>query len=131
MMVTANRQIARHESIEKMFTQVWQRRTSLRRLKDRGFVVGIGKQIKKLKWTWEEPFNMIPKEHRQLPLACPFSGWFKHHVRQALGQAELVKPYERKDMAGLENGVECEHSVALLRSGELSEEDQGWIREIL
>ena len=48
-----------------------------------------------------------------------------------MGQAELVRPYERKDMAGIENGVEYEHSGALLRSGELSEEDQGWLREIL
>ena len=32
----------------------------------------------------------------------------------------LVKPYKRKDMAGIENGVDYEHSVALLGSVELS-----------
>ena len=42
----------------------------------------------------------------------------------AARQHALVKPHLRKYMAGIENGVEYEHTVALLRSKELSAEDQ-------
>ena len=34
-------------------------------------------------------------------------------------------------MIGIGNGAEYEHTVALLRSGELPDEDQGWLKETL
>ena len=61
----------------------------------------------------------------------PLKGLFKHQVREALRQAILVKPRNRKDMGGIENGVEYEHTVALIRSKELSYDDQDWLRCIL
>ena len=62
---------------------------------------------------------------------CPLSGWVKHQMREALKQAVLVKPCEKKDMAGIENGVEYKHAVAILTSKELSAEDQELLKRIL
>ena len=49
MLVTANRQIARHPSIQNMLIQVWHKIKTLNKWNDRGVVVGIGRQVKKLK----------------------------------------------------------------------------------
>ena len=105
MMVTANRQIARHTSIERMFAQVWQQRTKQRKWKDRWVVAGIGRQIKTLKWEWKNPLDNTPNKNRPLSLACPLRGWFKHQAREAVRQIALVKPHHRKNMACIENGV--------------------------
>ena len=43
----------------------------------------------------------------------------------------LVKPYKRTDIAGIENGVEYDHSLEILRILEFSQQDQGWLIEIL
>ena len=48
MLITANRQIARHPSIGKMFSQVLQNITKQKKWKDRGVVAGIGNQINSL-----------------------------------------------------------------------------------
>ena len=64
-------------------------------------------------------------------MICNLKGWFKHQVREALRQAILVKPRNRKDMGGIENGVEYEHTVALIRSKEFTCEDQELLRRIL
>ena len=61
MMVTADRQIARQESIEIMFTQVLQKRTSLRKWKDRGIVAGIGRQVKSVKSTLKKTMEITSK----------------------------------------------------------------------
>ena len=127
MLVTASRQIARHSSMQNMFIQIWRKIKSFNKWRDRGVVAGISRQVKKLKWTRDEPLNITPKEHKQLSLVCPLNKWFKHQAREALMQTELIRPYERKDMAGIENAVEYEHTVALLRSGKLLEGDQGWL----
>ena len=43
----------------------------------------------------------------------------------------MVKPCNRKDMGGIENGVEYEQTVSLLRSKELTNEDQDLLKRIL
>ena len=89
------------------------------------------KQITTLQWECNAPFDITPNQCRPLSLVCPLSGWFKHQVREALRQTTLAKAHERKDMAGIENGHENEHAVALIRSEELSDEDQAIFRDIL
>ena len=131
MIVTANRQIARHGSIQKMFAEVWEQRTRRKMWGGRGVVAGIAKQVKAFEWTWKKPLEICPKECMPISLMCPLKWWFKHQVREALRQAILVKPHNRKDMGGIENGVEYEHTVALIRSKELTCEDQEWLRRIL
>ena len=79
----------------------------------------------------EQTFRNHTKKEQTIVAGMPLKGWFKHQVREALRQTALSKPHNRKDIAGIENGVEYEHTVALLRSEELSEEDQGIFRDIL
>ena len=116
MMVIANRQTARTENVENMFSQVWQKRTTQRKWKDRGIVAGICRQVKSLKCVWKKPLEIRPNKSRPLSPACPLKGLFKHQVREALRQTAVSKPHNRNDMAGIENGMEYEHTVALLRS---------------
>ena len=61
MIVTANRQIARHGSIQKMFAEVWEQRTRRKKWGGRGVVAGIAKQLKTLGWTWKKPLEICPK----------------------------------------------------------------------
>ena len=131
MIVTANRQIARHDSIKKMFADVWEQRKRKKKWGGRGIVAGIAKQVKTLGWTWKAPLEICSKQCRPISLTCPLKGWFKHQVREALRQTILIKPRNRKDTGGIERGVEYEHTVSLLRSKELANEDQDWLRRIL
>ena len=92
MIVTANMQIARHESIKQMFADVWEQRKRKKIWGGRGIVVGIAKQVKTLGWTWKAPLEICSKQCRPLSLTCPLKGWFKHQVREALRQTILIKP---------------------------------------
>ena len=91
----------------------------------------MGGQIAKLDWEWASPLDVTPNHCRTLSFVCPLSGWFKHQVREALRQTTLARKPERKDMTGIENGAEYEHTVALFRSEEFSAEDKGLFRDIL
>ena len=101
MIVTVRRQLARSESINRMFSEVWHRRTALKQWKDRGVVAGMVRQASKLGWKWLAPFEIHPKHGRALSLVCPMQGWFKHQVCESLRQTMLASTPKRKDMAGI------------------------------
>ena len=79
----------------------------------------------------EETLGDLPQKMQANIPDMHLKGWFKHQVREALRQTILVKPCNRKDMGGIENCLEYEHTVALLRSKELSNEDQDLLKRIL
>ena len=110
---------------------MWDKRTCKGKWSGRGVVAGIGKQVKEFNWTWDKPIDTCPKEGRPLSVVCPLKGWFKHQVREALRQTILVKPCNRKDMGGIDDGVEYENTVASFRSKELTNEGQDSLRRIL
>jgi hypothetical protein len=70
IIVNANMQIARHESIKKMFADVWEQRKRQKIWGGRGIVAGIAQQVNTWGWTWKASFEICSKQCRPLSLTC-------------------------------------------------------------
>ena len=114
----ARRQLLRLPLAQELFREVWEFRDAHSLWDEAGVCSHLGRQCQKLRWSWDEPFT-IQTLHGKLDLCCPLKGWFQHGLRVDLRQSFFQLVPDRKDLKGIQDGVDYEVTTALLRGSTL------------
>ncbi|CAE7944048.1 TU20, partial [Symbiodinium necroappetens] len=114
----ARRQLLRLPLAQELFREVWEFRDAHSLWDEAGVCSHLGRQCQKLRWSWDEPFT-IQTLHGKLDLCCPVKGWFQHGLRVELRQSFFQLVPDRKDLKGIQDGVDYEVTTALLRGSTL------------
>ena len=132
-LLTARRMLQRSADLRELFAKTWRSHCQV------GGVwpgpVGIIKTIvKRLQWTWDEPFCFQRPGRASIHLMEGDNGWWLHEVREGLRLAEWRAAADRrKDCIGLDAwaGVDKAATCSLLESKSTSAADKAELRGIL
>lgn len=123
----ARRQLLRLPLAQELFREVWEFRDAHSLWDEAGVCSHLGRQCRKLRWSWEEPFT-IQTLHGKLDLCCPVTGWFQHGLRGDIRQSFFLSVPDRKDLQGIQAGVDYEVTTALLRGSTLDAAQRNRLR---
>ena len=110
----ARRQLCRSALAAGLFREVWEFRDAHDDWSGAGICAHLHRQCEQLGWEWEEPFFIRTKHALDVDLQCALPGWFQHHLRVAIRQAKLAQAPPRKDLEGIQDGINYELTTASL-----------------
>ena len=122
--VMAAKQVARHSSVLKLFVDTWQARLANNNWNGDGICAHLQRQCIKLGWKWDAATTLSSPTCGQIRLAPTLHGWFKHKLREWLRQAAITNITSRKDLTGLENGINYQAAVKLLAGSSINDEEK-------
>eukprot|EP00973_Karenia_brevis_P026308 3628384-Karenia_brevis.AAC.1 len=97
-----------------------------------GPLAKIKSAVRKLGWSWPSPCTVVDDMGGAVDLRTVERQELLHMVREALRRFLWTRAANRRgDMQGIEQGVDREASVALLKSKHVSDYDKGILRSIL
>lgn len=125
---TAHRQLQRSAQIRDLFLETWEFRDAHDLWEGAGIVSHLARQCKKLGWQWTAAFGLEATHDLDIDLRCPVRGWYQHRLRIAIRQALLSNAPARKDLHGIQEGVNYELTTRLLMGRSLSLEQRCRLR---
>ena len=132
---TLRRMMLQRPDLHESFVGAWRVRSQMPSCSRVPGPIGvICALVKKLEWTWDEPFAFTRPGKRLLPLLQCDESWWKHEVRQGLRLVEWRRAAARRaDCKGLDTvaGVDKLATCGLLSSGKLGASEIGDLRSIL
>ncbi|CAE7405810.1 unnamed protein product [Symbiodinium sp. CCMP2592] len=123
----ARRQLLRLPMARELLREVWEFRDTHSLWDEAGVCCHLRRQCQKLQWTWEEPFT-VQTRHGALDLCSPVKGWFQHGLRMAIRQSLFSLVPARKDLQGIQAGVDYVATTALLRGSTLDATQRSRLR---
>ncbi|CAE8600524.1 unnamed protein product, partial [Polarella glacialis] len=125
------RMLARRDDLHDLFRQVWTCADGQPR-QDTGPVACIAAAASDLNWTWPDPLNFVLDDGSTISPLQMSAGEWEHVVRDGVRRAAWRRAAARReDMHGIEDGIDREMTLALLRSSSLPPYEKSVLRSIL
>ncbi|CAE8721896.1 unnamed protein product [Polarella glacialis] len=126
-----HRMLARRDDLHDLFRQAWTCTNGQPR-QDTGPATCIVAAASDLNWTWPDPLHFVLEDGSTISPLQMSAGEWEHVVRDGVRRAAWRRAAARReDMHGIEDGIDREMTLALLRSSSLPPYEKSVLGSIL
>ena len=129
-LTTLHKMLCTRPTLHTLLSETW--RATVRRRTATGPISRVRNVLRQLNWEWPDLHTVITDEGLALNLPTLEQGTWQHEVREGLRRAQWrCAAQRRRDMKGIEFGIDRVATMALLAANKLEDYSKGILRSII